>query len=48
MTARNEECRMDAVLRTVVAVTVLSGLFPFEGAHAVDLAGAWASDTGKR
>jgi len=35
---------MGAVLRIVVAVTVLYGLFPFERAHAVDLTGAWASD----
>jgi hypothetical protein len=39
---------MGAALRTMVAVTALSGLFPFERAHAVDLAGTWASDTVRR
>ena len=35
---------MGAMLRIVVAVTALYGLFPFECAQAVDLTGAWASD----
>ena len=35
---------MGAVLRIVVVATALSGLFPLEGAQAVDLTGAWASD----
>ena len=35
---------MGAVLRIVVALTALYGLFPFERAQAVDLTGAWASD----
>jgi len=35
---------MGAVLKTGVAVTALYGLFPQEGAQAVDFTGAWASD----